>query len=93
MHKFAVMFMTVWFGLAMLIAIPASISALTTPERWSPAPPSTFVPLLFPVIGILVVAVGRLLATWQERRLLAQLDELFGVHPSGTERSGQGALI
>jgi hypothetical protein len=86
-------FMAVWFGLAMLIAIPAGISAVAAPQRWSPGPPPLVVPLIFPVFGILVVAIGRLLATWQERRLLAQLDAIFDVHPGGTEPSSQGKLV
>jgi len=92
MHKFSVIFMAIWFGLAMLIAIPASISVLTAPETWSPSPPPAFVALIFPLFGLLVVAVGRWLATWQERRLLTQLDAIFGVHPTGTESSSQGVL-
>jgi hypothetical protein len=93
MHRFAMVFMAVWFGLAMVIAIPATIAALAAPQRWSPGPPPSFLPLLFPLFGILVVAVGRLLATWQERRLLAQLDEIFDVNPNGTMPSSQGVLI
>jgi len=92
MHKFVVPFMVLWFGLAMLISIPATISVLTAPETWSPGPPPAFLPLIFPLLGLLVVAVGRWVATWQERRLVAQLDEIIGVNPNGTEPSSQGRL-
>jgi hypothetical protein len=88
LRKFVLVFMTVWFGLALTIAISETISALNAPGSWSPGPPPILFPLLFPLFGILIVAVGRLLATWQERRLLAQLDAIFGVHPNGAEPSG-----
>jgi hypothetical protein len=81
MRKIVLVFMTVWFGFAMLSAISASISALTAPKSWSPGPPPIFSPLMFPVFGLLIVAVGRLLGTWQERRLLTQLDAVLGVDP------------
>ncbi len=81
MRKFVLVFTAVWFGFAMLIAISESISVLTAPKTWSPGPPPILFPLSFPVFGILILAVGRLLGTWQERRLLAQLDAVFGVGP------------
>ena len=87
MRKFVLVFMAVWFGFAILIGISESISALTSPKSWSPGPPPIFFPLIFPVFGVLVVAVGRLLATWQERKLLAQLDAVFGVDPQTLPRS------
>jgi hypothetical protein len=81
MRKIVLVFMAAWFGFAMLIAISASISALTAPKSWSPGPPPIFLPLIFPVFGIVVLGLGRLLGTWQERRLLAQLDAVFGIDP------------
>jgi hypothetical protein len=87
MEKFAAIFLPVWLAGAMLMAITASVSALIAPERWSPPPPPVL-PLIFPLLPILAVAAGRWLATQQERRLLTQLDEIFGINPNGTEPSG-----
>jgi len=84
MRKIVLVFMAGWFGFALLLGIPESISALTAPKSWSQGPPPAFLGLIFPAFGIVVVALGRLLATWQERRLLAQLDAVLGVDSSSS---------
>jgi hypothetical protein len=89
MRRFVLVFMAVWFGFAALIAISETVSALSAPQHWSPRPPPLWFPLIFPVFGILIVGLGRLLATWQEHRLLAQLDAIFGVSSKGMEPSSR----
>ena len=90
-RKIVLFFLAIWMALAALIVIPASISALLNPGSWKPGPPPVLFGLLFPLFGIALLVVGRLLATWQESRLIGRLDRLFDAAPYSKARTDRGA--
>ena len=60
------------------------------PHIGNARPPVLF-GLLFPLFGIALLVVGRLLATWQESRLIGRLDRLFDAAPYSKARTDRGA--
>jgi hypothetical protein len=90
-RKIVLIFMAIWVGLAVLIGVPSGISALINPAAWKPGPPPVLFALLFPLFGIALLVLGRLLATAQERRLVGRLDRIFRVDPYSEARTDRGA--
>lgn len=78
MRKLVLAFLVAWVLFASLLSIPAGLSALLDPKAWKPGPPPVLLSLLFPLLGIGVLVIGRLISHWQERRLVSQLDRALG---------------
>lgn len=72
-------FMIVWLVIATGMGLFITITSITDPKSWSPSPPPWFLGLAFPVFGVGLTGVGRLLAMPQESTILKRLDEMFGL--------------
>ena len=69
--RFAVIFMAIWVAIAAFVALAFA----TAPGGGGTGP----LPFIFPVFGVVLFALGRLMASRGEVRIVAQLDALFDV--------------
>jgi hypothetical protein len=90
-RRIVLIFLAIWMALAGLIVIPASIAALLNPASSKGGPSAVLFGLLFPLFGIALLVLGRLLATWQEHRLVGRLDRLFDVDPYSKAQASRRA--
>jgi hypothetical protein len=83
MRTYAVVFLLIWLILTTVIGLAITIGTLVDPSGWSPSPPPLYLGLIFPVFGIGLLAVGRLIARLQEKMILRRLDDLLGAREGG----------
>lgn len=79
MRPIVVGFMLVWLTFATAMGLLITITSIADPKSWSPGPPPWFFGIAFPLMGVALVAIGRLFALPQERTILKRLDELFSL--------------
>lgn len=81
MRRAVVLFLLVWFTLATAMGVFITVAVLVDPGGWKPNPPPPYVGLLFPLLGVGVLSIGRAVALAQERLIVKRLDAVVGVRP------------
>src|SRR5437660_26372 len=72
-------FMIFWLALATVIGLLITISVLVDPQGWTPRAPPVYLGLIFPLFGVGMLVLGRVIARIQERTILRRLDEVLGM--------------
>ena len=62
-----------------MIGLLITISVLVDPQGWTPSAPPVYLGLIFPLFGVGMLVLGRVIARIQERTILRRLDEVLGM--------------